>query len=58
MSNIIDVVDTQAIVINMQSEVINDLFQILMQHITAEEADSLPCVKKINRIAEIRDTKL
>ena len=38
------------------AEAIGDLFSLLMQHITVEEADQLPTVKKINLAAEIRST--
>lgn len=39
----------------MQSEVINELFLELMNHISVEEADKLPTVKKINHIAELKN---
>lgn len=39
--------------VDKMSEVINELFQLLMQHISAEEADSLPVVKEINHAAGI-----
>ena len=41
-------------VTKMQADVIDDLFRVLMQHITVEEADALPVVAKINQIAQIR----
>jgi len=40
-------------VVRIQSEVINEIFQLLMQHISAEEADALQVTQKINRAAEI-----
>ncbi|MCR5236477.1 MAG: hypothetical protein K6E34_04645 [Lachnospiraceae bacterium] len=40
-------------VIKIQQSAINELFQLLMQHISAEEADSLPVVKEINHAAGI-----
>jgi len=49
-----ETIDTQNVIISMQSKVINDLFTALMQHISAEEADELACVKDINRIAELK----
>ena len=54
MSDPLEVVDAQATIIALQSETINELFQLLMQHISAEEADRLPCVAKINEAAVIR----
>lgn len=50
----VKVIDTQCSVIRMQSDIINELFTLLMQHITAEEADALPVVQKINTVAAIR----
>lgn len=52
-----DVARIQAIlteITKLQAEVIDDLFLLLMQHITAEEADRLPVIDKINRAATIR----
>lgn len=54
MNDITEVVNTQCSVIRMQSDIINELFTLLMQHITAEEADELPVVQKINTVAAIR----
>lgn len=41
-------------IINIQSGVINELFSLLMQHISADEADALPVVERINEAAELR----
>ena len=51
--SLVEIVETQSTIIKMQSEVINSLFGQLMQHITAEEADLLPEVAKINQIASL-----
>lgn len=48
------VVEKQNEIIRMQSEVINNLFRVVMQHIGAEEADRLPCVRTINEAAKLR----
>lgn len=56
MSDPVEVVEVQNRIIRMQSDVINDLFLLLLQHITAEEADRLPVVKKINEAAELRES--
>ena len=48
------VVEQQNAIIRIQSGVIDELFILLMQHISAEEADSLPCIARINQAAEIR----
>lgn len=54
MNNPLEIVETQNTIIQLQSQVIGDLFSLLMQHITAEEADALPVVAKINQAAELR----
>lgn len=41
-------------IIDIQSGVINELFALLMQHISADEADALPAVKRINEAASLR----
>lgn len=54
MSNLAEAFEVQNVIIKMQSEVIDDLVKLLMQHISAEEADNLPCINKLNRAAELR----
>lgn len=54
--NLAEVIAKQNRIIGIQAEAISDLFSLLMQHITVEEADQLPTVKKINLAAEIRST--
>ena len=44
----------QQAIIDLQSKVINDLYLQLMQYITPEEADSMDCVAKINRVAKLK----
>ena len=39
-------------IIDIQSGIINELFALLMQHISADEADALPAVKRINEAAK------
>lgn len=41
MSNLVEIVDRQNSIIQLQSETINDLFQLLAQHITVEELEGL-----------------
>lgn len=48
------VVEQQNAIIRIQSGVIEELFLLLMQHMSAEEADALPCIDKINQAAQIR----
>lgn len=54
MDNLYVVVEKQSEIIRIQSDVINDLFSLILQYISADEADALPCVQKINKAAEIR----
>jgi len=55
MHDPVQIVEVLNRIIKLQSDVINDLFLLLLQHITAEEADRLPVVKKINEAAELRN---
>lgn len=48
------VVEQQNAVIRIQSRIIDELFILLMQHISAKEAGNLPCIDKINEVAQIR----
>lgn len=50
----IQAVERLTAITKIQAEVINDLFLLLMQHITAEEAGRLPVVDKINLAADLR----
>jgi len=50
----VKVVEMQNTIIKIQSDVIDELFTLLMQHISTEEAESLPCVGRINQAAQIR----
>ena len=52
----VETVEKLSLIISVQSEIINELFVLLMQHISAEEADKLPAIKKINQAAEIRSS--
>lgn len=53
--SISEIVDKQNTVISMQSEIINELFQLLGQHVAPDELDQLTQVQKINLAAEIRE---
>ena len=52
--DLLETVERQNAIIRIQSNVIDDLFRLLLQHITAEEADSLPVLQKINTAASLR----
>lgn len=49
-----EIMEKMSAVINIQQNVIEELFRLLLQHISADEADRLPVVEKINHAAEIR----
>lgn len=49
-----ETIEKMSSIINIQQKAIEELFQLLMQHIAAEEADKLSVVKEINLAAEIR----
>lgn len=48
------IVEQQNAIIRIQSGVIDELFLLLMQHVSMEEAESLPCIDRINQAAQIR----
>lgn len=50
----IDIIDTQNTIIKMQSDIIDELFLLLMQYMTVEEVDGLDVVKKINEVERLR----
>ena len=50
----VEAVERLNAVIRIQSDVIDELFLDLMQHITAEEANTLPVIKRINEAAALR----
>ncbi len=51
----LEIFKSQDEIIRIQSEVINELFQLLAMHMEAEELDRLPAVAKINRAAMLRE---
>ena len=53
--NALEVIESQNAIIKIQSDAINELFELLMHHISAEEADKLQVVEKINLAAQIRE---
>lgn len=52
--NLLETVERQNSIIRIQSDVIDELFRLLLQHISAEEADNLPVIQKINTAASLR----
>ena len=50
----LEVIERQNEIIRLQADSINELFKLLIEHITVEEADKLSVLKKINLAAEIK----
>lgn len=50
----VEIIEKQNEIIRTQSEAIDDLFRMLIQHITVEEADTLPALEKMNHAAKLR----
>ena len=50
----LELFDSQSEIIRIQSEVIEELFNLLSQHLTALELDKLPVIDKIDRAASLR----
>lgn len=50
----IEVIETQNVIIKMQSRVIDDLFMQLAQYTTKEELENMKCLDNINKAAELR----
>lgn len=48
-----EIVIKQSEIIRIQSEIIDDLFQIVSQHLSAEELESLASVDKIGNVANL-----
>lgn len=55
MDNLARIVDTQDEIIRIQSGVIDELFLLLLQHISADEVDKLPVIQRINKAAVLRE---
>lgn len=49
-----EIIETQAVIISMQSKAIDKLYQQLSQLITVEEIDKSVELKTINKIAELQ----
>ena len=53
-SDLVEKVETLTTITHIQADIINELFVLLSQHISAEELDNLPVVGKINEIAKLK----
>ena len=50
-----EIIDMQADIMDFQTKVIGELFNLLGQHIAAEELDTLECIKDVNKAAALRE---
>lgn len=53
--NLLEVVETQSVIISMQAGIINELFTQLSQFMAADELDALTVVTRINQSEELQD---
>lgn len=53
MNNLLQIVESQNAIIRIQSSVIDELFQLLMQHISTEELENLRTAK-LDQVTRIR----
>lgn len=54
MATVTELVEGQNEIIRIQTKVIDELFALLMQHISADEAGRLPCLEKIDQAVTLR----
>lgn len=54
MDGLVKAVEKQNKIIQIQSEVINELFMLLLQHIAAAEAGKLPLMNQIRHAVELQ----
>ena len=50
------VVQKQNAIIRMQSSVIDELFLLLMQHISVDETENLKCIEMLNEAAKLKNS--
>lgn len=60
ISDVIDHIQMRMIVnqseqIRLQGEIIDEIFSLLCQYVSADELDQLPCVNKINHVVLLRN---
>lgn len=55
LKTLLDTIDKQERIIDLQKDIIDDLFRLLSMHLSAEELDGLPVIKKINLSAQLME---
>lgn len=51
----VDITTDQTVAMELQKDIINELFREVSKYISAEELDSLECIKEINEAASLRN---
>lgn len=49
-----EVFQSYSTIIDLQKDIIDDLFILLMRYASVEEIDNHPCIEKINLVANLR----
>lgn len=49
-----EMIESQNAIIRIQSGVIDELFRLLMQHVTVDELDNMRIIDRINLAADLR----
>ena len=55
-SSTLEVVQKQCDIIQIQSEIIGEMYMLLQQHIQTDELEKLPCVGRMNLTREMKRT--
>lgn len=55
LKSLIDAIDKQEEIINLQSAIIDVLFQIVALHLSGEELEKLEVIEKIRRVADMKE---
>ncbi len=54
MSDLVEIVETQNEIIRIQSDIIDELFALLSQHLSTNEIGMLPALGKAERAVKLR----
>lgn len=55
-ANLAELIEKQNMIIKEQADIIDDLFLLLLQHISAEELDGTKETEKINHVAALKES--
>lgn len=54
-ANLVELIEKQNMIIKEQADIIDGLFLLLLQHISAKELDGTKEIEKINHVAMLRE---